>query len=182
MLSAVYRLMSSCSWTTKLSPYAADRVMIRCNAVQEDDQLMDIQGNHKFAAAPQQVWNALMDPAVLKDSIPGAENVTITGNQVDISIRVNIAVINELFILGVQIDQQTPPSHAVLTIDRSGSYGSLKGNVTLDLAADGAGTNLSYTSHIERGGKIGMVPDLVAKPAVEQGLSSFFRKLESNIK
>src|SRR5215472_9890118 len=93
----------------------------RIELSQED--FMDFQGSHKFSAPPQKVWDALNDPAVLKASIPGAENVTKNGNTFDITIHVSIPMLSGDFALPVQIASENPPSQVVLTIDRAGSYG-----------------------------------------------------------
>ena len=69
----------------------------------------------------------------------------------------------------------------VLGVDRTGSYGTIKGQTTVDLAADGAGTNLTYTAKFDMDGKIGMVPNIVMEPALKQGLNSFFNNLDKKM-
>jgi uncharacterized protein len=143
---------------------------------------MDLSGSQKFNAPPQQVWNALMNPTVLKDSIPGAQEVSVTGNTINMTVNVSLPVIgSNTFVLAANIEQQTPPSHAVLAIDRSGSFGSIKGNVTIDLAPDGTGTNLTYNAHLDLGGRVGMADNPIGQQAVKAGLGSFFKNLESKV-
>lgn len=143
---------------------------------------MDINGTHQFASAtPQQVWNALMNPEVLKSCIPGAEAVEVTTNSLTATIRVNLPFVNGAFTGTANIIEQTPPSHAVLTLDRSGSFGSVKGQVTVDLAPANAGTTLTYSAHADTGGKVGMIPNMALEPAVKSGLGTFFKNLESKI-
>ena len=143
---------------------------------------MDLSGSQKFNAPPQQVWNALMNPTVLKESIPGAQDVQVSGNTITITVTVSLPMLgSNTFVLGTEIQQQTPPSHAVLAIDRSGSFGSIKGNVTMDLASDGAGTNLSYTAHLDLGGRVGMADNPIGQQAVKSGLGHFFKNLETKV-
>jgi carbon monoxide dehydrogenase subunit G len=149
--------------------------------MQEDQPIMDLSGSQKFNAPPQQVWNALMDPTVLKQCIPGAKEVSVSGNQINIIINVTVPMLSGEFNLGTTILEQNPPNHAVLGIDRTGSYGSLKGNVTIDLAPEGAGTNLTYTAHIDLGGRIGMADNMIGKAAAQNGLNQFFKNLESKV-
>jgi uncharacterized protein len=143
---------------------------------------MDLSGSQKFNAPPQQVWNALMNPTVLKETIPGAQDVQVSGNTITMTINVSLPMLgSNIFVLGAEIQQQTPPSHAVLGIDRSGSFGSIKGSVTLDLAPDGAGTNLSYNAHLDLGGRAGMADNPIGQAAAKQGLNSFFKNLEAKV-
>lgn len=142
---------------------------------------MDLNGSQKFNAPPQKVWDTLMNPTVLKECIPGAQEVTINGNQINFTVHVAVPFLSGDFALGATILSQTPPSHAVLGLDRTGSYGGLKGQVTLDLAPDGAGTNLSYNAHIDLSGKIGMADNMIGQQAVKSGLGQFFKNLESKV-
>ncbi len=143
---------------------------------------MDFQGSHKYAAPPQQVWNALMNPAVLKECIPGAQEVKIVGNSaIEATIHISAPIINGTFTGTAQIVSQNPPSQIVLGIDRSGSYGSIKGQATIDLAADGAGTNLTYTAHVDLSGKVSMGDNMIGQQLAKGGLGQFFKNLESKV-
>jgi carbon monoxide dehydrogenase subunit G len=143
---------------------------------------MDINGSHQFNAAPQQVWNALMNPEVLKSCIPGAQTVEVTTTSVTVTATINTplpipGLSGKAVTGGANIVEQSAPSHAVLAVDRSGSYGSIKGQVAIDLAPAGAGTTLTYNGHFDTGGMLGMVPGGVVKG----GLDSFFKSLESKV-
>ncbi len=142
---------------------------------------MDFRGSHKFAAPPQQVWDALNNPTVLKDAIPGAEEVTVNGNTINIRININTPILSGEFALPVQIVSQTPPSQVVINIDRAGSYGTIKAQATIDLAADGSGTNLSYSAHADLSGKVGMANNMIGEQAAKAGLNQFFKNLDSKI-
>lgn len=144
---------------------------------------MDFSGTHEFPnATPQQVWSALTNTAALKASIPGAEDVTAQGDTLTVSIRVNALILNDLFIIPVKMASQTPPSQLVADIDRSGSFGSIKGRATITLAPSGSGTDLAYTAHFDLGGKIGAVPDMMATPVAKGQLEKFFKNLGGQIK
>jgi carbon monoxide dehydrogenase subunit G len=146
---------------------------------QED--FMDFQGSHNFSAPPQKVWDALNDPAVLKSSIPGAEEVQKNGDTFDVRIHISIPLLSGDFALPVQIASQNPPSQVVLTIDRAGSYGTIKAQATIDLAADGGGTNLTYTAHADLSGKIGMANNMIGEQAAKAGLNQFLKNLDSKV-
>jgi carbon monoxide dehydrogenase subunit G len=142
---------------------------------------MDLSGSQKFNVPPQQVWNALLNPDMLKQSIPGAQSVTITGNKIDILINVSLPMFSGEVTLSPIIEQQTPPSHAVLAIDYASNVSTLKGNVTIDLQPDGSGTNLTYEAHVKLGGAIGIADNPIGKAAVQASLNHFFKNLESKI-
>lgn len=144
---------------------------------------MDINGTHQFAnATPQQVWNALMNPEVLKSCIQGAQQVEVTPNAVTVTATLPSAIPmlgGKAITGGANIVEQTPPTHAVLAVDRSGSFGSIKGQMTLDFVAAAAGTTLNYNGHFDTGGMLGMVPG--AGGLAKNALDGFFKNLESKI-
>ena len=142
---------------------------------------MDFQGSHKFAAAPQQVWTAMMNPAVLQACIPGVDEVTMSGNTINMRINVNTPFLKGEFAIPAEIVSQTPPSNAVLHIDRTGSYGTIKGQATINLAPDGAGTNLTYTVHADLSGKAGMANNMIGEQAAKAALGQFFKNLDSKV-
>ena len=142
---------------------------------------MDLNGSQKFNAPPQKVWDTLMNPVVLKECIPGAQEVTINGNQLNFTVHVSAPFLSGDFALGATIVSQTPPTNAVLSVDRTGSYGGMKGQVTLELAPDGAGTNLTYNAHLDLSGKIGMADNMIGQQVIKAGLGQFFKNLESKV-
>ena len=143
---------------------------------------MDLNGSQKFNAPPQKVWDTLMNPAVLKECIPGADSVAINGNQVQLAVNVPIPGVGGAISITAVIAEQTPPSHAKLTVDRSGSIGTIKGEIDIDLAADGAGTNLTYKAHFDLGGAAGMFGNNpLGHQAVKSGLNKFFSNLETKV-
>ncbi len=144
---------------------------------------MDFNGSYKYAAPPQQVWNALMSPEALKAAIPNAESITFQGTSaIEATIHVNAMVFSGSFTGTAQIISATPPSQLVLGIDRSGSYGALKGQATINLAPEGTGTNMTYTAHFDLSGKVSMADNPIGQQAAKTALNSFFKNLESQIK
>ena len=151
-------------------------------AAQEDVFFMDFNGSHKYNATPAQVYNTLLNPDALKASIPGAEEVKIENQTVTAAIHVNALGVNATFHGSAQIVSASPPAQIVLGIDRSGSYGTLKGQATINLAADGAGTNLTYTAHFDLSGRIGLADNPIGQQVTKGGLNTFFKNLEGQIK
>jgi carbon monoxide dehydrogenase subunit G len=143
---------------------------------------MDFNGSQHFPAkTPQEVWDALLNPSILKECIPGAQKVTITGDQMSILVNVNLPFLNGEHHINARIAQQTPPSHAVLELERAGASSSLSGTVTIDLVPEGAGTKLDYTAHIVLGGKLGLADNAIGKVGAQSALNNFFKQLESKL-
>lgn len=146
---------------------------------------MDISGSQKITAPREKVFNALLNPEVLKKSIPGCESAEFvdfpTGRQLKLVLTTSVPGFKGPFEIFVQTGEVVAPSRVVLITEPRSSLGSVKATCTVDLSDDPAGTNLSYNAEATLEGKIGAVPELVTKPAVKGGLDKFFSSFEKQV-
>ena len=134
---------------------------------------MEIKGTHKFAAAPQTVWDALHDSTVLQNSLPAGNTAAWKGPDA-IAATVGVGPLKGSTL--ARVTSQTPPSH--MKIEAGGTQ--VTASLTVDLAADGAGTVATYSAVAEAGGAVG-AGLAIAKPMIESGINQFFSKLDSQI-
>jgi uncharacterized protein len=135
---------------------------------------MEIKGTHKFAAPPQAVWDALHDSTILQNSLPSGNTAAWKGPDA-IAATVGVGPLKGSTLARVR--DQTPPSH--MKIEAGGAQ--VTASLTVDLAADGAGTVATYIAAAEAGGAAG-AGLAIAKPMIESGINQFFSKLDSQIK
>jgi carbon monoxide dehydrogenase subunit G len=135
---------------------------------------MEIKGTHKFAAAPQEVWDALHDSSVLQNCLPAGNTAAWKGSDT-IAATVGVGPLKGSTL--ARVSDQTPPSH--MKIEAGGAQ--VTASLTVDLAADGAGTVATYTAVAEAGGAAG-AGLAIAKPMIESGINQFFSKLDGQIR
>src|SRR6266849_8559057 len=108
---------------------------------------MDITGSQKIKASRQQVFSALLNPEVLKESIPGCENAklvdTPNGQQLKLKISPNIPGLKGPYVVFMQTGEVIAPSRVVLIAEPKSSMGSIKAICTVDLADEAGATSLS---------------------------------------
>ena len=146
---------------------------------------MDISGNQKIKASREQVFNALLNPDVLKKSIPGCEDAELVDawgeRQLKVVITTGVPGFKGPYEIFLQTSDVAAPAHLVLHAEPSSSVGTVKATCTVDLSDDPAGTNLNYNAHAEMSGKIASVPEIIAKPAVKTSLDKFFSNFEKQV-
>src|SRR3954451_3046837 len=117
---------------------------------------MDMTGERRIPAPRQKVWDALNDPAILRQCIPGCDSLEKTGdNELRATAAVKIGPISARFNGKVQLTDLDPPtSYRISGEGQGGVAGFAKGGANVSLADDGADTLLTYVVNAQVGGKI----------------------------
>ena len=146
---------------------------------------MDFSGSQKIVAPREKVFNALLDPSILKASIPGAESaeyVDMYGSrELKLVLTTGVPGFKGPYDIFLRTEEAQSPSHLVLVTEPSSDLGTVKASVTIDLIDDAGNTNLNYNTHAEVTGKIGGVPDMVVKPIVKTAIDKFFSSFEKQV-
>jgi carbon monoxide dehydrogenase subunit G len=138
---------------------------------------MEIQGTHQFSAPLDQVWSALLDPAVLSRALPGAEQLVRAGeNDYRAAMQVKVGPVQGRFEGKVELSDITPRTGYRLRVSGQGTPGFVNGEGTLRLEANGEGTLLHYAGDVQIGGRIAGVGqrllDSAARSLIRQGLQA----------
>lgn len=146
---------------------------------------MDVSGTQKVKAPRLQVFTALLDPEVLKKSIPGCESAEFvdfsTGKQLKLTVSPSIPGLKGPYTVFLQTGEIVSPSRVVMIAEPNSSMGSIKATCIIDLTEDNAGTNLQYNANAVMDGKIAATPDIIIKGAVKVTLDQFFKNFEKQV-
>src|SRR6476661_10866568 len=107
---------------------------------------MMVSGSATLNAAPDAVWKALNDPAVLVRTIPGCQRLEAIGpDAYTMTITAGVASIKGVYTGQVRLTDQNPPDTFVLKASGAGGPGTVSADVSVRLAgADGGRTTLTY--------------------------------------
>jgi carbon monoxide dehydrogenase subunit G len=146
---------------------------------------MDISGSQKVKASRQQVFAALLNPEILKNSVPGCDSAEFVdspaGRQIKLTVSPSIPGLKGPYTVFLQTVEAVAPSHIVLIAEPTSSLGSIKATCIIDLTDDATDTNLAYNAHAEMEGKIAATPDIIVKGAVKVALNQFFKNFEKQV-
>ncbi len=146
---------------------------------------MEITGNQKVKAPRPQVFQALLDPEVLKNSVPGCESAEFVdfaaGRQLKLVVSPSIPGFKGPYSIFLQTSDVVPPSHVVIVAEPNSSLGSVRATCVIDLTEIAEGTNVAYNAQAEMEGKIAAAPDMIVKGAVKFGLDQFFKNFEKQV-
>ena len=146
---------------------------------------MDVSGSQKVKAPRPHVFNALLDPEVLKKCVPGCDSAEFvdfpTGRQLKLTVSPSIPGLKGPYNVFLQTGEIVAPSRVVIIAEPTSSVGSIKATCTIDLIEDAEVTNLNYNANAVMDGKISATPDMIVKGAVRVALDQFFKNFEKQV-
>lgn len=148
---------------------------------------MQLEGNYAFRAPVEAVWDALMDPGVLAQALPGGEQMVQVGeNEYQAVMNVRVGPVQGRFEGRIELSDIVAPEHYRMKVSGQGAPGFVSGEGTLQLAPDGAaGATLTYAGDVQIGGKIaGISQRLVessAKSLTRQGLQALDKQIQARL-
>ena len=137
---------------------------------------MDLTGRYTIPAAPTTVWDALNDAEILKACIPGCEAVEkISPTEFLATATLKIGSMKARFKCKVVLAELECPRRCVVHGEgQGGAAGFAKGEAEVLLAADGAGTVLTYAAKASVGGKLAQIGQRLIDGAARQIADEFF--------
>lgn len=139
---------------------------------------MELTGEYELAIPRQRVWDLLNDPAVLKQCIPGCEElISENPDEYAATVVLKIGPIKAKFNGEVALkNKKQPASFTIEGEGKGGVAGFAKGSADVSLAENGSGTTLSYVVHADIGGKIAMLGSRLISSTTKKLADQFFGK------
>ena len=140
---------------------------------------MQMTGEQRIAAPRQKVWEALNDPAVLAQCIPGCQSLDKDGDDRFLAVaEVRIGPIGARFRGNVQLSDLDPPSGYTITGSGNGGIaGNARGGARVRLSDAGGGETLvSYDVDAEVGGRMAQLGGPIIDATAKNLAGKFFAK------
>lgn len=144
---------------------------------------MQLTGEHTIAASPEAVYDAMLDPEVLRNALPGCEKLEETGeNEYLATMTIGIGMIKGKYNGSVRITDQNRPENFRMHIEGKGPQGQLSGDGTISFAPnDEGGTIVSYVGDANLRGVLARIGGRVVQPAARMIVGKFFESLETQV-
>ncbi|WP_395454624.1 carbon monoxide dehydrogenase subunit G [Azospirillum melinis] len=139
---------------------------------------MDMSGSHRIEASRDAVWAALNDPDILRQCIPGCEEVVRQSDtEMTAKVVAKVGPVSAKFAGKVTLSDLDPPNGYTITGEGSGgAAGFGKGGATVTLADDGSATLLSYTAKAQVGGKLAQIGSRLVDATARKMAEEFFAR------
>ena len=139
---------------------------------------MEMTGEYRIPASREKVWEALNDPEILKQSIPGCDElVKESDTEMSAKVSAKVGPVSAKFSGKVQLSDIDPPNGYKISGEGTGGVaGFAKGGAEVKLAEDGNETVLTYTATATVGGKLAQIGSRLIDSTAKKMADDFFGK------
>ena len=138
---------------------------------------MKLTGSYKIPTDKQTVWDALNNPDILQECIPGCEEFKKNSDTSFTATATNkIGPFNASFTGDVELKDLNPPNSYKLVGQGNSPVGFASGEATVNLSEEDGQTVLSYDVEANVGGKIAQVGSRLIDMTAKKMADIFFGK------
>ena len=139
---------------------------------------MELNDEVVINAPRDQVYAALNDPEILKECIPGCEElIQHSDTELEAKVVLKVGPVKARFGGTVNLDKTGAPEQFSLTGEGSGgTAGFAKGGADVTLEEDGDTTILRYAAKVDIGGKLAQLGSRLIQSTAKKLSAKFFTK------
>ena len=143
---------------------------------------MKLSGSYQINLPKEKVWEALNDPEILKQAIPGCEEF-IKNSETEFTAKATnkIGPFNASFTGDVELKDLNPPNSYKITGSGNSPVGFASGEASVKLEDENGGTKLIYEVEASVGGKIAQVGARLIDMTAKKMADIFFGKFSELI-
>ena len=145
---------------------------------------VNMSGEERIEAPIGKVWEALNDPAILRECIPGCESLEMKSpTEMATTVSLKIGPIKAKFAGQVQLQNLNPPhSYTIAGEGKGGVAGFAKGGADVTLVEDGPdATVLTYTAKADVGGKMAQLGSRLIQSTSKKLAGKFFSNFNDKV-
>ena len=144
---------------------------------------MEMTGDYRIEAPRETVWQALNDPEILKQCIPGCEELSKDGDSgFAAKVKAKVGPVSAKFAGKVTLSDLNPPeSYTISGEGQGGAAGFAKGGAKVRLTEDGPATQLSYEVNAQVGGKLAQIGSRLIDGTAKKLAGQFFENFANAV-
>jgi carbon monoxide dehydrogenase subunit G len=141
---------------------------------------MTMTGEVQLPASREKVWDKLNDPEILKQCVPGCEQLDRIGdNEFQAVATVKVGPVKARWKGKIKLSDFDPPTSYRITGEGEGGVaGFAKGGAVVSLADKDGGTLLSYNVEAQIGGKLAQLGQRLINSAAKKTADDFFERFK----
>jgi carbon monoxide dehydrogenase subunit G len=143
---------------------------------------MKVSASARVSAPRDRVFAALVDPDVLRRSIPGCEELTAIGEDAyEARLKIGVAGLKGTYSGRAELREKRAPESLTLAFSGKGGPGFVQGTAAIQLAEEDAATRVTCDADVQVGGLIAAVGSRLIEATARKLADDFFRRLTDQI-
>lgn len=144
---------------------------------------MQMSDTRQIAVLPSAVYAALLDPTMLQQCVPGAQDVTgSVEDGYEATVVQKVGPVKATFKGKVTLSNLVPDTSLTITGEgKGGAAGFAKGGAEVRLVAKDGGTELSYDVEAKVGGKLAQLGSRIIDGFAKKMADQFFNNLQETL-
>lgn len=144
---------------------------------------MDLSDEILIPAPRDEVYRALNDPEILKDCIPGCEElIKHSDTELEAKVLLKVGPVKARFTGNVTLDPSEAPDKFSLSGEgKGGAAGFAKGGADVELEDRGDETCLRYTAKADIGGKLAQLGSRLVLSTSKKLAGQFFERFKERL-
>ena len=144
---------------------------------------MLLSDTREIKADPKVVWDAILNPEVLKESIPGCESLTgSVADGYEAVVKQRVGPVSATFTGLVQLSDIVPGKSLKISGEgKGGVAGFAKGGADVSFEPMEGGTRLTYEAEASVGGKIAQLGSRIIDSFAKKLADEFFTRFQAAV-
>lgn len=144
---------------------------------------MQMSDSREIKASPQAVWDAILNPEVLKDCIPGCTEVLGNATEgFEATVTQKIGPVKATFKGAVTLSDMVEGKTVKLSGEgKGGAAGFAKGGAVVTLEEIPGGTRLTYDVEAAVGGKLAQLGSRIIDGVAKKMADEFFTRFQESV-
>ncbi|MCC7483627.1 MAG: carbon monoxide dehydrogenase subunit G [Burkholderiales bacterium] len=144
---------------------------------------MEMTGEQVVPLPQQETWDALNDPAILKDCIPGCESMERTAqDEYEVVLLAKVGPVSARFKGRMTVTDSEPPRAYTLHFEgQGGAAGFARGEASVVLTPRDGSTVLGYAAKAAIGGKLAQIGSRLVDGVARKLAGEFFTAFNERV-
>jgi len=143
---------------------------------------MKLSGAYRFNIPREQLWEALFDPTVVGECVPGLKSFTQqTADRYDVELGLRVGIVSGTYKGTVEVVERNAPASCRVAIQGTGVRTNLKGEGSVALSEENGGTTLNFEGDVQVTGTLARVGQRFMSSVAQTQFDQFFKCLRAKM-
>ena len=141
---------------------------------------MKLNGTYRFDIPRERLWDALLDPAVVSECVPGVRTfTTLAPDRYEVEVAVRVGIVSGAYKATLEVVEKTAPASYRMVVQGAGARTNLRGEGVVVLAEEDGATTLTFDGDVQVTGALGRVGQRFMTSVAKTQFDRFFQCLRS---